>query len=53
MMMFHVMLHAVSVAVVEAKSNEEAVKIVDKDRTLLKPLSDEFVSHAVQDKDLN
>jgi hypothetical protein len=47
------MLHSVSVAVVEAQSGEEAVKIVDGNRSLLKPLNEEFVSHRVQEKDLN
>lgn len=53
MMMYHVIAHKTSVAMVDADSPEEAVKKVEADQSLLKPLQEDFMIQHLQDKDLN
>lgn len=53
MMLYHVIAHKTSVAVVDAESPEEAVKMVEKNKSLLKPLQEDFLIKERQDKDLN
>lgn len=52
-MLYHIIRHTLDVAVVDAPSPAEAVKIAEKDKSRFKLLSEDFAVKEHQTKDLN